>query len=541
MEKENRSELALLRETLWGTIDSEAQRFKVCLLTTFLLGLIAHGYGFLNFTINDDSLYEFYLSVCMDWKLQLGRFMEPLLRFVMGEAVVLPWLTGIVGLLFAGAAMHLISKMFRLDTVWENLLLCGICITNTTVISLIATFIHDFCGDMLALLLSVCAAYAWYRMKERFSWKQTIWGAACLAGSVGFYQTYPAVTVTLIVIDTIRDLLEGKSVKAVVRDLVKAIPMAVLAVLGYVFCVMVSFQLFDTARSDVYAVKLVRDEDPLRLFELKRIYQVVWRDFFQPNGGVWAGVQGVFKPTAVVICGANILLAAVTVLNLVFAFRKKQVKLPGLLLALLLLALLPACMMWATILSGWFHHVMRYAVCLFYLLILVIFKSGAKILPGKWGRRQLSALLAAAVILISSNVQLANTAYIKKDVERQASMSTMTRVLSMLEQYEGYEYNRSKVAIIGQINRKEAELNVGAVSDITGLNQKTQISDKTKVEKYFEVILQYPIHLCDDEEDLRLVATEAFQKMGTFPARDCIATIDGVVVVKMSEEPVFRF
>lgn len=269
----------MIRELLMGSIVSEAQRLKVCLVATLLLGLFAHGYGFLNFTINDDSLYEFYLSTCMDWKLQLGRFMEPLLRFLMGEAIVLPWMTGIIGLLFAGLAMHLISKIFRLDTVWENILLCGICITNTTVISLIATFIHDFCGDMLALLLGVYAAYAWIQIKQKFSWKHTIIGATCLIGSVGFYQTFPAVTVTLICISMIQDLLKGVSLKTVCQGLLKAIPMAVIAVLGYLFCVVLSFQIFETARSDVYEFKLIKEEDPLRFFELKRIYEVVWSVF----------------------------------------------------------------------------------------------------------------------------------------------------------------------------------------------------------------------------------------------------------------------
>lgn len=532
------AEGALLKGLLFGSIDSEAKRMRVCLASTMLLGLLAHGYGFLNFTINDDSLYEFYLEVCAAWKLCLGRFMEPVLRYLMGEVIVLPWLTGLCGLLFAGLAVHLISKMFSLNTVWENILLGGICVTNTTVIAMIASFVHDFCGDMLALLLAVCAAYTWFRMKQGFSWKLTLLGAACLVGSVGFYQTYPAVTATLICIDMIRDLVKGESLKNVFRCALRAIPMIVIGVIGYAACVLVTFRVFDTGMAEVYDRELLRENDPLHLAEVMQVYAFVLSDLFLPNDGATAaggGIQGVFQGTAVLVCGVNLALALLAGAAIVRAFCGKKTGLPEAAVAVLLILVLPLFMMWASVFSNWFHHIMRYAVCLYYLLILVVLRQG-RVSAGKWQAPILVIMIGAVIF---SNVQLANTAYMKKDLERQATLSTVTRMLSRLEQYDGYEYGQSPVAVIGQVGG--VGLEAGGVSYITGLNQKSQTSDKTKLEKYFEIVLQYPVQLCSDEEDLNIVATEAFQNMGTFPEKNCIATINGVVVIKMADQPVFRY
>lgn len=524
------------RLALFGAINSEAERLKICLLTAVTLGLTAHGYGFLNFTFSDDSLNEFYLSVSAPWKFAIGRFMEPLLRYLMGEIMTLPWLTGLGGLLAAGLAACLMSKMFRLDQVWENVLLAGVLVTNATVTVITATFIHDFCGDMLALLLAVCAARQWQQMKERFSWKHTLLGALCLTASLGFYQTYTAVTITLLCLDTVSDLLQGVRARTAVVRLLKAAPMGALGGAAYFILTALSLRLSGAAFSEAYSVQESQLNDLIQA--VKPAYYFVWADLMRPNsGGPYAGegIQSLTSGMAGVMClfnGILLLLASASVAGTV---KKKKLHPLDAALAAAMILLLPVCMLCVSIVSGWFHHVMRYAVCLYYLFVLMILRQGRRISPvpfWRWGA-VLPFVLMAAIVL--SNIQIANAAYVKKDLERQATASKMPRILSRLDQYEGYDPEQSQVALIGWKTGEETTVQAGAVDHLSGLSHRSQITYRETLVSYLNIVLQDPIRRCSLEKELEIAGTEEFRNMGVFPARDCIATIDGVVVVKISE------
>lgn len=363
--KNQGSEWELVKSTLLKQIDSEGMRLKVCLVATFIIGLIAHAYGFLHLTISDDSLNEFYLTISMEWKLQIGRFMEPLLRYAMGEKMTMLWLTGLAGLLFAGLAVHFISKMLSLDQVWENVLLSGIIVTNITVTALIATFVHDFSGDMLALLLAVYAAYTWKKQKNKLSMKYTLSGAVSLMAALGFYQAYIAVTITLLCIDTIADLMEGVHVKDAIVRLLRALPMGVLAVVLYCFLLQVSLRISGYEMSGYY----VMDKLSVRVLldRIKEVYRAFGDGFLSPRAD--AGVQSIFYTLEKILCWTNLLLLAGALGTVFYTFRKNAVKLWEAALAICLIVLLPICMLCTSLLSNLPHDIMRHATCLIYLFI----------------------------------------------------------------------------------------------------------------------------------------------------------------------------
>ena len=71
---------------------------------------------------------------------------------------------------------------------------------------------------------------------------------------------------------------------------------------------------------------------------------------------------------------------------------------------------------------------------------------------------QISALLRRFVmwvayvlvaVLLVQNVTIANTAYVKKELDADATLSTMTRVADQLEQREDYVLGETPVAFIG--------------------------------------------------------------------------------------------
>lgn len=526
--KRNGSEWGTLKESLLGEVDSEVMRLKICLVSTLIIGLIAHGFGLVNLLLNHDSLHEFYLYVSRPWKISLGRFMEPILRYFMGEIIVLPWLTGLTGLLCLALSAHLISKMFRLERIWENILLGGIMATNVTVTALIATYVHDFAGDMLALLLAVTAAYLWTKMREGFSWKYTILGAACLTASVGFYQAYLAETLTLMCMDSILQILRGRRAKNSILHLLRALPMGVIAVAVYAVGVWLTLKLSGERLTGGPGNNIaLMGENLLRWQEMVvQSYTQVIQDLYCAK---WEGVKGVHYDASLFVARLNSLLSLGALWRIVALMKRKNMEWPEILLTLALFALLPLCMLCVSVVSTEFHNLMRFAVYLFYPLVLAILAMD----DTRKGWKQFLPMVLIAVVLMN-NIQVSNTAYEKKELEQQATLSTMTRMLTRLEEYEDYVPGQSEVAVLGVIGSHDAQLEVGAIEGIIGMTYTSQITYYPMMEEYLRIVLKTSLNFCDDDTVEALYQTEAYQAMPAFPKTGFISTIDGVIVVKMS-------
>lgn len=521
-----------IRDSLLADVDSELRRLKICVLTVFLIGFAAHGWGMMHLNLNQDSLSEFYWTSARGWKFYLGRFAEPILRFLMGEFIVLPWLTSLSALIFLSLAVYGMARLFSLDRVWELIVLGGICVANSALTTLIATYIHDFAGDMLSLLLAVAAACLWAGMQDRFSWKNTLLGTACLTLCFGIYQAYLAVMATIVCFYGVISLLRGRKAGETIRHLLRVIPMVVFSVAAYGFCVWLVSNVYGTAVGGNGGNDMTQVGNNLRnlLWLTLQGYVQVACDLFLPHG---SSVKALEKWMTCVVCVINIVLFLKSAAIVVGMFKKKRMKGPEVILTLALILLLPFAMSCVSIVSTVFHYLMRYAVYLFYLVVLVLLKMERE--DGKCDAWRQLAVLGMVSVVIACNLQVSNTAYEKKDYEQKATIATMTRVLDRLEAYEGYEFETSQVAICGVISSHKERMQVGYVDYMLGMGPSSALPYDGLDGVFLKTTMAYPLNLCPPEKEREIMETEAFKAMGSFPAKDCIATIDGIVVVKLSD------
>ena len=95
----------------------DKQRFSFAVLATFFWGLLAHGYGFLHDSFSGDSLSEFYGAMGSNaWKIQLGRFVVPAYKAVFRTDMTLPWLVGVLSLVWIGLAVYMTARIFRMES-----------------------------------------------------------------------------------------------------------------------------------------------------------------------------------------------------------------------------------------------------------------------------------------------------------------------------------------------------------------------------------------------------------------------------------------
>lgn len=184
--------------------------------------------------------------------------------------------------------------------------------------------------------------------------------------------------------------------------------------------------------------------------------------------------------------------------------------------------------------SAWFVYV--------FILLVAFWVRKQEIVSPKTGNWVCMISCALVVFVLSQNIILANTAYMKKTIEAEATLSTMTRVVARMEDQEEYVLGETPVAFIGVGEVYDVLPGFESASCIKGLATNMSVSQDTSLyyynayKAYFDFVLNYPIEIVDDDTHAELKASKEVQELPTFPQKGCMKMIDGVLVVKMGSK-----
>ena len=259
-------------------ITNKKQLFRYTLITTFIIGLLSHGYCYFNLLFSHDSMPVNQNDVL--WQVSLGRFLHPL-YFKIRVPIYAPALVGFLSLFFMAVTFYLIFQLFGITkklTIW---IFCGILITNTSITLLNATYIHDIDMYTLSLLLAVAAVYLCRNF--RFG---IIWGTLCLCASLGLYQSFMQVSIFLFMILAVMDILHKKTFWEVLKKGLMGIGMILGGLILYSIGVKVMIHLYDISLSTGYnGISTVGQYDSLSSIwmYIKGTYLYVWKCFLKPT------------------------------------------------------------------------------------------------------------------------------------------------------------------------------------------------------------------------------------------------------------------
>ena len=510
-------------------LKEQKQRLLLCLGSVFFWGLLAHAYGFLRCNLSHDALNAFVATPREEiWKVELGRFLVPVYRAVFRGPVTLPWLTGLLGLLWTAAALVLLTGIFRMESRVLVFLTAGILTTNITCIAQVATYLYEYDCNALALLLSVAAVYLWYRGGVvRF-----LAGSLCLTASMGLYQAYFAVAVTLMVWKSVMDLLDENDVRQVVLRGLKGIGLLLVGGILYLLATKLVSAATGTQLQDRVNALNGSGGNPVLFYlglvmpAMKHLLTKLLHPAYQPPLAVFAAIVTVAS-----------VAAAIRV------FWVKRYRFGRITLILLLVALTPFAMTCVYFLAKGkdAHDLTVYALWFFYVFVLLFaFRlCGKDLLPGRMSRGLRAAACILVAVLLWQNVVLANTAYVKKEKEAEADLSMMTRVVCMLEDREDFVPGQTPVTFIGVPKGRPGLYGMDRVGAIIGLGGHSVFSTDTSqpyynaYRAYFDYVLRYPMAFCTDVIHYRLKEDPRVQALPAYPQEGYIAMIDGVLVIKM--------
>lgn len=510
----------------------------ICLASVFVWGLMAHNYGFVHSSFSHDSLFEFNGDGVSNYiRMRNGRFLSPLCRRLFRTDLTLPWLIGVLGLTWIGLAAFFTAKIFCIDHPVLLVLLSGVFAANLTVSSTIATFLHDFDCDMLALLLSVLAVFLWQQGKWGF-----LPGAVLVLCSLALYQSYICVSIVLILLACMMALLNGDGLGTVLLRGIRGCAMLLLGGALYFLALRVVAHVTGISLMTHAYNSLDRPLEivNMSLFDIKYVFRETYEVFFER-------LIGVLSPfPAVTRLGTKVLLV-LTAVMLLANILAGAVGIGRTLLLLALTALLPLGMnlMHLITFGSASHELTIYAYWLSYLLPLLLghrLIRWAGTLPQTWKKylfpfsRGIQALCATLVfVLIYASVQTANVMYLKKDLEQDAYLSVMTRVVSRMEETEGYVPGQTPVVMVGlpqQINEVIPGFEAYRKPNGMWMSDVLNYGDAGHWAAYFKYILQNPAKIVAGDSTLTDLAVES---LPCYPAEGCATMIEGTLFVKLSE------
>ncbi|HIS42277.1 MAG TPA: glucosyltransferase domain-containing protein [Candidatus Limiplasma pullicola] len=181
---------------------SRRQLLKFCLIAGMLLGVLAHGFMFANKIPNHDDM-RFGMDLT-GAGLESGRFVLYFFWKLLSTMSV-PWLNGLLGVLFLSLAAWLACDAFDLRRVWQaGALLCVLIVypLNATIFC----FMYEAHVFSLGILLAMAAPWLTRRARLGF-----LWAALCVMLCTGIYQGFLMLAIGMLILLVIQRTAYGQA------------------------------------------------------------------------------------------------------------------------------------------------------------------------------------------------------------------------------------------------------------------------------------------------------------------------------------------
>lgn len=503
----------------WGLSRVESKRI-VCIVavSTLVFTLIAHGFLFTNEFFSHDSICILRYGDLIRFYAARGRMLIPFYEALKGT-VPLPWLICVTVLLYVTLANLFLVHLLELRATAEIAVACGLTCTNTALTLTGATYIYCFDEYALALLLAVLGAWLFCRPEGGI-----LLGLACIVASLAFYQPYFTVAAGLCFLVVVRKLLKNEPTGKTVLNGVRLL--ALLAV-GFLM-----YYLWWHLQCYVLNTDMARTSESLLSEGISAIPSLMYRAYVNY-------LDFLIHPTALfghLLATVHLLLLFLLAAKAFSCLADRTLRRGSKPLLVVLWLLMPlVCNSTYILLLGSTAALINYVQGLFYLLPLCFWDTPMiSLKPFRWNnRRYRIAVIALLGVVLWNNVTFANQAYIKKDMEKSATITLMSRVLDRIESTEGYVPGETEVAVIGRLGGNSF-LNHGR-SGFEGVRNKSGMWSDYSItytfENYVSSYLNYTIRFTDATPFEEM---EEVQNMPALPDVGAIRMIDGVVVVKLS-------
>lgn len=522
------------------------REWKLAFFTCVILGLLIHMPVLVSDIPNHDGLDSMYFDQNM---ITSGRwFLTVACGF--SSYFTLPWLIGLIGLVFLGCTAAAICELLEVRKDWAVVLCSGLLVSFPALSSTFA-YVFTLDGYMMALLLAVLAVLFTKKWKYGF-----LPGAVCLAFSLGTYQAYLAVTMILAVFAILMVFakeeskgISGEEKKGTWKDrFAVALHYLYMGALGTVLYYVILQILLKLQGKELAGYQGIDGMTSVATTGngLLSVLASMYKDFagFTLNGNVL--YQNVFSEMACVALVFAVVFAVVLQM-----FARKWWKKPFLFVIIgLAMLVLPAITNIILVISPnvTYHLLMRYQWVLYLIGAVALVSSlrcgsetdsdteglqAAALRKKCAGVLQWIVCLAAFVLVFCYGVT-DNIAYSNLQKKYEKTYAYCVRLLDRIEQTEGY-YQGIPIAMIGVVGEEQypaTDLTLEVTSNMIGMSGDYLLYTGNNYQAFIQHYLGATLNILPAEAMAEMYYSEEYISMDTFPGANSIRIIDGVMYIK---------
>lgn len=487
-------------------------------LAALLCGTGVHLFGLVNILHNYDDIAQ--LPAGYGAGVTSGRWLLSLLGDLMdklGGNYNLPLVNGVLFLAMIGLAAGLLADIFGIrNRVHAALLGVVMAVFPSAFSTLLFRYTAAYYG--LGIVLAVLAA--WTPERVKFGW---LLSALCTACSMGIYQAYAPITITVFLLRLLQLELAGEGTGNVVRRGLSCCGALLLGLGFYLVLMKGTLALYSTQLSDYQGV------DQMGLLTLRSLPQLVKKAYYMfawmPVRNYW-GLASI--PVLMYAYGLSELVSAGMVLWLLL--KKKRGWGEWLLCGLLCL-LLPLAVSFVIVMcpESYIYTLMVYAYVLVPcvpIILLTCFDRRPK-------RLEQAAVILLALICgcygYQTNVNYSALYFSNRQIENYVS-----GLVTQVRMTKGFDAQK-KWAFLGVIDDPLLSCYWQYEMDYGGEEFTGPMLRRYSWDSWMWNYCGYMPPLADDAEVSALFETEEVRAMPCWPSQGSIRVIGDTVVIKFSE------
>ena len=510
----------------WKKISSQS---KAALFGTFIIGLIDYLYIITNHFLTYDSMWSQYADQDM---ITSGRqFLKYACKI--SSYFDLPAVNGILAIFYLSVAAALLVHIFDIRSKILAVVAGGILVSFPAVSSAFAyTYLID--GFMLAVLLMVVAFYL--MDKYSYGW---IASAFLICFSLGIYQAYYSFLIIICVLKLISFIIDKMELKIVFKKALRYVIAGVLGYLLYAVSLKVMLKIAGLSLSGYQGSDRVLG---FNLAELPINCYKATRNFFS----FVVSMNVLTHTTAMKIGLYGTALVALISLVIIIA-RKKVYKEPvRIVLLIILAALTPMLATLVMVMSpdSYFHVILRLPWALFFIFTLYLAQQACSLMIDSGADKKVNlAISSMSVIFVSimifQFIVMQGIVAYNMNERYEKTYSLCSRIVARLEQVPEYSLG-DPVAILGRGLNPEKYPNTSLtdpyVGWYVGVNGELCATTTGDLGEFCAHFLGFTYVPADEDAINRVLESDEYAQMGEYPADDCVGNIDGIWVVKLSDE-----
>lgn len=495
-------------------------KYKYSIYSSMIFTFLTHFYFFTRRLANEDDLS--YL-IFKDGAITSGRWNN---GTIFTTSIMSPTINFIFAIIILSIVSLLICDIFKIKNK-KNMILVSLIISTFPSLALSFSYLFMVEIYMTSLLLAVLSV--WLSTKWKYGF---IPGSLCVALSLGNYQSYIGVTVSLIIIYIIKEIIDKKKEKDILKNVLKLFIMGIIGILLYFIILKIVLLINKTTLSNYkgansMGIPPINEWSSLLLRTYKHfIGYFIGKSYFRVS------------ITESIIRILSILLTTILLFTNIKKEKIYKNKINIILLTIIII-LIPLAFNIVDFMAYKAELTSLQIYCfssLYILIILVLDKTKSKYL------NTITRILI--IIICIMNFITVNKYYFKQETYYKYTENFNNRLLNKIESTEGYYYG-IPIIFKGEVNSNfykelctlpNTNDNITFDQSLWGgkyigyLDLYTYSNDKkifTMINNEFGVNLN---RASDEQRDI-IKNNKEYENMNSYPEKDSIKIINGILVV----------